>query len=355
MKKVRVGLVGIGWICNAVHVEGYKEVEECEISAICDIDEAKLKKVGDELGIPENRRFTDYKELIACEDVDVVDIATWNSVHCEIAKATALAGKAFSVEKPVGMNYAEALDLAKTAEEQGVESFVTLSWRYRPYTRYVKHLISSGKVGKLYHIYVRCIKDSGLWKGRKREWRFDKSRGGSGVLGDLGSHMVDIVRFWGQEFKDIYCKTGIFIKERPSEEDGTILPVDTDDWCNMMASLESDASCTIQLTRCATTVANLMQFEVYGEKGKLVYTFLDDDQTIEFVDAETNEKEMLTPPPEFDAVQSKSFINLVNGIEDEFTAKIIQGLECQAVLDAAIISSEENRVVTIAEIKGENK
>lgn len=210
MKKVRVGLVGLGWICNDVHIAGYKQVEECEITAICDIKPERLKAKGDELGIPENRRFTDYHDLVACEDVDVVDIATWNSVHCEIAKAAALASKAFSVEKPVGMNYAEALDLAKTAEEMGVESFVILSWRYRPYTRYVKYLISNGKVGKLFHVYVRCIKDSGLWKGRKREWRFDASRGGTGVLGDLGSHMVDIVRFWGEEFVDVYrnCAKG---------------------------------------------------------------------------------------------------------------------------------------------------
>lgn len=353
MKKVKVGLIGLGWVCNAVHIPGYLEVDDCEITAVCDIKTDRLNKVGDELGIPQERRFTDYKDLIACEEVDVVDIATWNSVHCEIAKAAAYAGKAFSVEKPVGMTYEEALDLANVAKETGVESFVTLSWRYRHYTRYVKHLISSGKLGKLYHIYVRCIKDSGLWEGRPREWRFDASRGGTGVLGDLGSHMVDIVRFWGEEFVDVYAKRGAYITERPSEETGEMLPVDTDDWCNMLATLKSGTSCTINVTRCATTVANLMQFEVYGEKGKLIYTFLDEDQTIEFVDAKTKEKEMLTPPAEFNANQSGSFINLVNGIEDEFTAKIEQGLECQAVLDAALISCEEERLVTIAEIKGE--
>lgn len=353
MKKIKVGLVGLGWVCNAVHIDGYKQVPDCEITAICDIKPDRLNKVGDELGIPENRRFSDYRDLIACDDVEVVDIATWNSVHCEIAMTAVNAGKDFSVEKPVGMNYAEALELANAAKEKGVKSFVTLSWRYRPYTRYVKHLISSGLVGELYHIYVRCIKDSGLWEGRPREWRFDASRGGTGVLGDLGSHMVDIVRFWGYEFVDVFAKRGTFITERPSEETGEIVPVDTDDWCNMIATLDKNTSCTIDVTRCATTVANLMQFEVYGENGKLIYTFLDDEQTIEFVDAKTKEKKMLTPPEEFNAIQSGSFINLVNGVEDEFTAKIEQGLECQAVLDAMLISCEEKRLVTIAEIKGE--
>ena len=351
-KKIRVGLIGVGGIMNFIHVAGYKKVKESEIIAVCDIDEAKLKAVGDELNIPEKYRFTDYRELIDCDAVDVVDIATWNSVHCEIAKYAAEAGKGFSVEKPVGMNYDQVRDLAETAEKKNVPTFVCLSWRYRPYTRYMKYLLDRQKVGKIYHIYVRCIKDSGLWEGRKREWRFDKARAASGVLGDLGSHMIDIVRFFGQEFAEVYARKGIFIKERPSEETGEILPVDTDDWCNIIAKLESDTTCTIELTRCATTVPDLIHFEIYGEKGKLSYTYYAnfDNQKIEFVDAKTKKTEMLTPPKEFEAVQSQSFINLVNGIEDEYTAKIEHGLKCQAVIDAALISSEENRPVTIKEI-----
>lgn len=351
MKKTRVGIIGLGLIGAGAHLPGYAQVENCEIAAMCDIKPDRLKTVADKYNVPENRRFSDYHDLIACEDVDVVDVAVWNSMHCEIAKAAALAGKSFSVEKPVGMNYAETLDLAKTAEEMGVESFVCLSWRYRPYTRYVKYLIDQNKVGKIYHLYVRCIKDSGLWKGRKREWRFDKSRAASGVLGDLGSHMIDIVRFWGQEFKDVYATSGIFIKQRPTEETGEIVDVDTDDWCNMICQLDSDISCTIELSRTATTVPDLISFEIYGEKGKLAYEYLAGKQTITYVDAETKEVEDITPPAEFDAIQSKSFIDLVNGIEDEYTAKIKHGLECQAVIDAAIRSTEEHRAVTIEEIK----
>lgn len=352
MNKVRVGIVGMGNIVmNWAHMNDYRKVEECEIVAICDIDEAKLKATGDELGIPENRRFTDYHDLIACEDVDVVDIATWNSVHCEIAEAVARAGKTFSVEKPVGMNYGEVKKLADVVKETGVDSFVCLSWRYRPYTRYLKYLIAEGKIGKLYHMYIRCIKDSGLWEGRKREWRFDDSRAGSGVLGDLGSHMIDIAHFWGQKFKEVYATRGIFITERPSEETGEIVPVDTDDWANIIAKMEDDTSCTISVSRTATTVPDLIQFEVYGETGKLIYTHLAGEQTIEYVDNKTKKVEWLTPPEEFaKANQSQSFIDLANGKTDEYTATLEHGLECQAVIDAALISCNENRPVTIKEV-----
>jgi len=353
LKKRKIGLIGVGGVAHYGHLVGYEVLDNCEITAICDINEETLKKVGEELNIPENRRFKDYNDIIACEDVEAVDIATWNSEHCKIAKAAALAGKPFSVEKPLGMNYAEALDLAKTVEETGVKSFICLSWRYRAYTRYVKHLVSSGKLGKLYHIYVRCIKDSGLWKGRKREWRFDKNRTSSGVLDDLGSHMIDILHFWGEEFIDVFAQRGIFITERPTEETGEIVPVTTDDWCHMIATLKSGASCTIHVSRTCTTVPDLIEFEVYGEKGKLIFRHKAGVQTIEFVEDGSQEVQLLTPPEEFNAIQSGSFVNLLNDIEDEYTAKIEHGLQCQAVLDAALKSTEENRVVTIKEIKGE--
>lgn len=354
MKKVRVGIVGVGKIVvEWAHLDQYKKIPECEITAICDIDEKKLESVGNMLGIPMNRRFKDYNDLIACNDVDVVDIATWNSVHCEIAEAAARARKLFSIEKPVGLNYAEVKKVQRVAMENNVDTFVCLSWRYRQYPRYLKYLLDNGKLGKIYHIYVRCIKDSGLWEGRKREWRFDSSRAGSGVLCDLGSHMIDMVHFWGEKFKEVYADSGIFIKERPSEETGELVPVDTDDWCNITAKLESEASCTIQLSRCATTIPDLTHFEIYGEKGKLVYSYATGIQSLEFVDAKTKKSELITPPAEFDAIQCKSFINLANGIEDEYTAKISHGLQCQAVIDAALISTKENRVVTISEITGE--
>ena len=351
MKTVRIGVIGVGGIANGVHIPGYRQTEICEIVAICDINAERLEKVGEKLGIPKSHRFADYRDLIACADVDAVDIATWNSVHCEIAAAAVAAGKPVSVEKPVGLNYTEAWKLAEAAEKNQVPTFVCLSWRYRPHTRYLKYLLDNKKLGKLYHIYVRCIKDSGLWKGRKREWRFDSVRAGSGVLGDLGSHMIDIVRFFGEEFKEVYAQKGIFVKERPSEEDGAILSVDTDDWCNIVAKMESDVACTIQLSRCATTVPDITQFEIYGEKGKLVFLSENGKFTITFTDAETKAEEILEVPTEFDAVQSRSFVNLVNGIEDEYTCKIEQGLACQAVIDAALLSAEQNRTVSIVEIK----
>ncbi len=350
---VRVGIVGMGRIVMEwAHWSEYKKITDiCKITAICDIDEKKLNEAGDKMGIPQEYRFTDYRDLIACDQVDAVDIATWNCNHCEIAEAAVAAGKPYSVEKPVGMNYTETKHLCESTEKKGLPSFICLSWRYRNYPRYMRYLVLGGKMGKIFHINVRCIKDRGLWAGRKREWRFERKKAGSGVLCDLGSHMIDVVRFLGQEFREVFASTGIFIKERPSEETGELVPVDTDDWCNITAHLESEASCTIQLSRTAATFSNLVEIEVLGETGRMLYVNLNGKDSLTFTDAKTGETEDLVPPEEFNAIQSRSFINLVNGIEDEYTAKLAQGVECQAVIDAALLSSTENRPILISSVK----
>ncbi len=351
MEKVRIGIIGTGNIAMYwAHWPEYQNVKNCEITAVCDIDETKLNTAGDMLGIPAERRFTDYRDLIACDQVDAVDIATWNSVHCEIAEAAVLAGKPYSIEKPVGMNYGEVQKLADLTHEHNIPSFVCLSWRYRPYTRMLQTLITEGKVGKMYHVYIRCIKDSGLWPGRKREWRFDNARAGSGVLGDLGSHMIDMVRFWGEEFKEVYAKTGIFIHERQEEDSDAFGPVDTDDWCNVNAVLENGVGCTIELSRVATTLGALISFEIYGEKGRLEF-FCGDETYLKFTDAQTKETEMITPPDDYCRTQSQTFTDMTAGIDDPFISDIDDGLACQAVIDAMVISAKENRPVTIAEIK----
>ncbi len=350
---VRIGIVGMGKIVMEwAHLSQYQKLTDiCEITAICDIDEQKLNEAGDKMGIPQEYRFTDYRDLITCDQVDAVDIATWNCNHCEIAEAAVAAGKPYSVEKPVGMNYTETKHLYESTEKKGLPSFVCLSWRYRNYPRYMRYLVLGGKMGKIFHINVRCIKDSGLWPGRKREWRFERAKASSGVLCDLGSHMIDVVRFLGQEFREVFANTGIFIKERPSEETGELVPVDTDDWCNITAHLESEASCTIQLSRTAATFSSLVEIEILGETGRMLYVNANGKDTLTFTDAQTKETEDLVPPEKFNAIQSRSFVNLVNGIEDEYTAKLAQGVECQAVIDAALLSSTENRPILVSAIK----
>ena len=197
MEKNGVGLIGVGGIMNGVHIPAYQACNDCEITAICDINPATLKRVGEKLGIPEENRFLCYEKLMDSGLVDIVDIATPDAVHCKIAQAAVDRNLPISVEKPMGMNYKEVKAVCDAANAKKLPGHVCFSWHYRPFVRLMREQIVSGKLGKLYHVYIRCIKDSGLWEGRRLEWRFDEKHSASGVMGDLCSHMFDIARFIG--------------------------------------------------------------------------------------------------------------------------------------------------------------
>ena len=353
MKKVRVGIVGVGGIANGVHIPGYLKCDDCEITAICDIDEKRLKNVGDRLNIPEAARFTDYRDLINSGLVDAVDVATSNDVHVEISLAALSAGLPVSVEKPIRMTFEESLALRKKSEETGLPVFVCFSWRYRGTAQYMKKLIDDGEIGEIYHIYINCIKDSGLWEGRRLEWRFDEKRAGTGVLCDLGSHMFDAIRFFGKEIESVSCDRGIIVKKRQLLDSDDWAEVTTDDWANATCLLDGGASATVILSRAAIAEAGTTEFYVTGSKGCLKLSNIN-GETLKICsgeDLKTKIFKTLEIPAEFSgANQSRSFINTVKGIKDEFASDIFAGIKSQAAVDAAKLSSETGKKILIEEM-----
>lgn len=354
MNKIRIGLIGCGGIMNGAHIPGYLKDSECEITAICDIKDSALQRTGDRLNIPEERRFRDYRDLLASGLVDAVDIATSNDVHVPIAMAALDAGLPVSVEKPIGMNFAESMALEKKSKDTGLPVFVCFSWRYRPHPRYMKYLVDNGEIGKLYHIYVKCIKDSGLWVGRRLEWRFQKDRAGSGVLCDLGSHMFDMIRFFGEEFENVYCDMGTIVTSRQKEDSEEWAEVTTDDWSNVICRLKSGIGATVTLSRCATNEKDTIEFYLIGEKGSLRFLYDNGKQTLTRCTGEdkaTNTFREVEIPADF-AVggQSQSYLSLLRGKPDAYAAAITEGLRSQAAVDAAVLSHETGRAITIAEL-----
>ncbi len=352
MKKIRVGLIGTGGVMGYNHLPGYRVCDNCEITAICDINPETLRTVGEKLNVPEKNRFLKYEDLMDSGLVDIVDIATPDNVHCEIAEAAVRRGIPFSTEKPMGMNYKEVKSVCDHAAEKNLPGMVCFTWHYRPYIRKMHDLMKNGLVGQVYHVYIRCIKDSGLWEGRRLEWRFDEKQSASGVMGDLSSHMFDIARFLGQEFEAVSADAGIFVKERRELNSEKMVPVTTWDWCNVLAKMRGGANATFQISRTTKYISDWIQVEVYGDKGRLYYEWLGGQQKLEIQD-EKGKIERIIPDAAYDAVQSRAFLNISQGIRDEMDATLENALKCQAVLDAAYRSVKEGRWVTIAEIEKE--
>ena len=352
MEKIRVGLIGVGGIMNGVHIPGYLQCDNCEITAICDIDPEKLIKVGTKLGIPEDRRFLEATKLMDSGLVDIVDIATPDAVHCPIATEAVKRNLPFCTEKPMGMNYSEVKAVCDAANAKKLPGMVCFSWHYRPYVRLMKEQIDSGKLGKIYHVYIRCIKDSGLWEGRRLEWRFDEKQSASGVMGDLCSHMFDIARFIGNEFVSVSADAGIFVKERRELHSERLVPVTTWDWCNVLAKMENDVNATFQISRTTKFIGDWIEVEVFGEKGRLDYKYFEGRQTLE-IQTSAYETIQLEPEPRHNAIQSQAFLNIVQGKTDGLEATLENARKCQAALDAAYRAVRENRWVSIAEVEKE--
>ncbi len=354
MDKKRIGLIGCGGIMNGAHIPGYLECPDCEITAIADISPDALKRTGDRLGIPEEHRFSTHTALLNSGLIDAVDIATSNDAHVPIAIDALNAGFPVSVEKPIGLDFGESAALLKKAEETGLPVFVCFSWRYRLLPRYMKKLIDDGKLGKLYHIYIRCVKDSGLWVGRRLEWRFIEERSGSGVLCDLGSHMFDMIRFFGEEFENVYCDRGIIVEDRQLPDSDEWGKVTTDDWSNVTFRLKSGIGANVIISRCVTNEKDSIEFYLVGEKGSLKFVYNNGKQYLCECTGEnmkTNTFVKIEPPADF-AVggQSRSYVDLLNGHPDEYAAEILEGLRSQAAVDAAKLSSQTGRAITIREL-----
>lgn len=357
MRK-RIGIIGYGWVAGAIHRSSYELSKDIEIVAVADVNPDALARAKENFNLSDDCLFSDYKEMIDSGKCDMVDICTPNSLHCEQAKYALNAGLAVSMEKPAGVNSKEVDEVRALAEKKGLPVFICFTWRHMPTTRFLKDTIDSGAIGKVYHCYIKCIKESGLWEGRRLEWRFREELAGTGVLCDLGSHMIDFLNWMNEDIVGLSANMGIFIKERQKLDNDEWAPVTTDDYANIIADLKSGATANIELSRCAKTEEQLVEFVIYGEKGYICFSNrVGEGLEICYGDKETIAKgrQRVATPEKYgtpgDVYQSQSFIDMANGSTDAFTSTINDGLRAQMVIDAAIKSHKEKRYVTIDEIK----
>ena len=349
---VRIGIVGTGAVFSYAHMPQLLNIENCKITAICDINPEKLKEYGEKLNIEEKYRFTDYRDLINCDVVDAVEICTPNYIHVEIAKAAAKAGKAVEIEKPLSINYNGIDELVNIIEKNNLPNMMCFSYRFKPAVRYAKKLLDEGKIGRIINVSIEYLKDSAFYPGRKLEWRFIKSMAGSGVLGDLGVHLVDMTKFLIGDFKSVYAMKDVVVKERPREDCDETGAVETDDIVSFIAKLENDIITNFTVTRCALGNRNTIKYEVYGTKGVVKFNLNNDKElTYGFTEIENdNNLELITEavPEEFlNPSQEQTFIDSIMGNKADFLPDVKEGAVCQKVIDAILESSESGKPITI--------
>lgn len=349
VRKIRVGIIGVGGIACGVHIPELKKCPEAEIAAICDINQERLAKVGRDLGIPEERRFVDYHDLVADPQVEAVEICTPNYLHVPMALAALRAGKHVNIEKPLALSVQQAKPLAEYALAEGQVSMLCFSYRFRPAVRYAKELIEQGKLGRITGVQVTYMKDSALWKGRGMEWRFEKEKAGTGVLGDLGVHLIDMTQLLAGSIQSVCGHTQVIVTERPYP-DGSIGKVETDDICSFMARLDNGADATFSINRCAYGHHNTITFAIYGTRGTITFN-LNEPDTLWVAMEEGAEEErrphLVKAPESFRITQEQTFIHAILGKKGDWYPSLEDGMDSQRILDALLKSSQEKRWVDI--------
>lgn len=283
-RKINVGLIGYKFMGKA-HSFGFNNAAcmfpsiEAEpiMKAIAGRDEAAAAEAMSRFGWESYE--TDYRKLISRDDIDLVDIATGNNVHAEIAVAAAAAGKDIFCEKPLALSVAEAKRMLEAVEGAGVKHMINFNYRTVPAVTLAKKMIDDGLIGRVFHWRSVYLQDWIIDPGFPLVWRLQKDIAGSGSLGDLAAHSIDLANWLVGDIDEVSSNLTTFIKKRPnlaattgglsakaSEEMGEVT---VDDAVIALVRFKNGAIGTIEATRFAAGNRNGNRFEINGDKGSI--------------------------------------------------------------------------------------
>ena len=265
--ELRIGVIGTSAFTQQYHLEGLRSHPAARVMAICGRNRPRAEDVARRYGIP--LVFTDYRELIESPDVDAVDIVTPNYLHYPMAMMALEARKHVFCEKPLGMNAGEAGEMYEKAESAGVTHMVNFTFRGVPAGMRMKELIDEGYIGRLYHIYVSFMSPNR--RGGMMEWRRDVKQAGTGVLGDMGSHVIDQARWYAGEITRVSGHLHTAEPELTIPGSGEAVPNETDDSCVMLVEFESGAHGILHASWIAHPGlgGGVIRVEAHGSEGML--------------------------------------------------------------------------------------
>ena len=300
---LRVAMVGHAFMGNA-HSQAWRTAPRFfdlplrpAMSLLVGHDAGRAAAAAERLGWAASS--ADWHEAVVRDDVDLVDICTPGFTHAEIAIAALEAGKHVLCEKPLANSVAEAEAMAAAAEQaraHGVRAMVGFTYRRVPAIALARRLVAAGRIGEVRHVRAQYLQDWIADPEAPLSWRLDKSKAGSGALGDIGAHVIDLTQhITGDRVREVSGRLETFVKERPypaGETAGSLGgggsstergPVTVDDAASFLATFAGGAMGVFEATRFATGRKNAIRIEVNGSLGSLAFDF-EDMNVLEFYD-----------------------------------------------------------------------
>ena len=252
--------------------------------AIADANQELANEARDRFGF--ERAYGDWRELINDPEIDIVDIVTPNHLHAAIAIAAAESGKHILCEKPLARTASEARKMLQAVEKAGVAHMVAFNYRKTPAIALAKKFIQEGRIGKILNFRGTYLQDWSADPNSPLSWRFQKSVAGSGAVGDIAAHVIDIARYLVGDFESVNALLKTWIPERPvqiggvdklgtvkSTKDVPKASVDVDDEVSFLIKFKGEAIGSIESTRNAHGRNNFITFEIHGEIGSIFFNY----------------------------------------------------------------------------------
>ena len=283
MKNLRVGLIGYGFM-GRTHSNAFRKVAnffdvpyQPVLQTVCARNETRAKEFAAKWGYANVE--TDWRKVVESPDIDLIDIASPNDTHAEIAIAAAKAGKMVMCEKPLGRNGAESEEIVDAVEKAGVPNMVWYNYRRVPAVTLAKQLIDEGRLGRIFHYRAKFLQDwtisSDLPQGGEGLWRLDVKVAGSGVTGDLLAHCIDTAMWLNGGIDEVSAVTETFIKARKHSLTGEVEPVGIDDASLFLAKFNNGSLATFEATRYARGHKALYTLEINGEHASIMWDLHD--------------------------------------------------------------------------------
>jgi predicted dehydrogenase len=264
-QRLRVAVAGLR--IGREHLVALAKHPAAEIRAVCDPVEERAREMATAFGVP--AIYGDYEAMLAKEDLDGVCIATPNRLHAAMIRAALRRGLHVMCEKPLALDAAEARDLLAEARATGLTHATNFSNRPNPAVHYVQEQLAADALGRIYEIHLTYLQDWLSEPAAPYTWRNSLAESGSGALGDIASHMLDLGRLFVGEVAAVSAHLGVVTPERV-RPDGTVGRVDADDLAYLHLRYANGPHGLVRVSRVARGRCDLKRVELYGERASLV-------------------------------------------------------------------------------------